>query len=265
MIDIVIRIYTPKESRDSTLTLTCQAGGVERVIGEPQTLQLPRPSQAEFAIYFIPRESSPLNALHKLRIWLTTPELQVRLWAEDEFWVGAQLPFPAIPGAHLARLVHSSPLFHIYHGSTGGAALSYTVSMDPVPYAVTGDEYLISLRYEAGGINKELCNNLRVRLSCDIHDISFIIYSTRQESEPRGSRHKFRFWIRSAVGGICQRLWAADDIWLGRSLRFETVQQGNVILARRGTSGSTTPRVDAFSDGLDLPPYSAAPHDNEFQ
>ncbi|KAG8741296.1 hypothetical protein FRC12_015714 [Ceratobasidium sp. 428] len=175
MIDIVIRIYTPKESRDSTLTLTCQAGGVERVIGEPQTLQLPRPSQAEFAIYFIPRESSPLNALHKLRIWLTTPGLQVRLWAEDEFWVGAQLPFPAIPGAHLARLVHSSPLFHIYHGSAGGAALSYTVSMDPVPYAVTGDEYLISLRYEAGGINIELCSNLRVRLSCDIHDVSFII------------------------------------------------------------------------------------------
>ncbi|KAG8723497.1 hypothetical protein FRC12_024475, partial [Ceratobasidium sp. 428] len=76
MVDIVIRIHTPKESRESTLTLTCQAGGVERVIGEPQTLQLPRPSQAEFAIYFIPRESSPLNALHKLRIWLTTPELQ---------------------------------------------------------------------------------------------------------------------------------------------------------------------------------------------
>ncbi|KAG8682994.1 hypothetical protein FRC08_014592, partial [Ceratobasidium sp. 394] len=50
MIDIVIRIHTPKESRDSTLTLTCQAGGVERIIGEPQTLQLPRPSQAEFAI-----------------------------------------------------------------------------------------------------------------------------------------------------------------------------------------------------------------------
>ncbi|KAG8747423.1 hypothetical protein FRC10_001094 [Ceratobasidium sp. 414] len=77
MVDVVIRIHTPKESRDSTLTLTCQAGGIERIIGEPQTLQLPRPSQAEFAIY-------PLNALHKLRIWLTAPELQVRLWAEDE-------------------------------------------------------------------------------------------------------------------------------------------------------------------------------------
>ncbi|KAG9122995.1 hypothetical protein FRC07_000381, partial [Ceratobasidium sp. 392] len=50
IVDIVIRIHTPKESRDSTLTLTCQAGGVERIIGEPQILQLPRPSQAEFTI-----------------------------------------------------------------------------------------------------------------------------------------------------------------------------------------------------------------------
>ncbi|KAF8607580.1 hypothetical protein BDV93DRAFT_273030 [Ceratobasidium sp. AG-I] len=260
MVDVVIRISTPKNSRDSTLTLTCQAGGVERVVGEPRTLQFSSdPSQAEFNVYFIPRESNPLDALFKFRVWLSSPGLQVRLWAEDEFWIGAQLPFPAIPGAHLGRLIHASPMFHVYQGSAGAAVLSYTVSLDPVPYAVAQDEYSVSLRYEAAGISGELCGNLRVRLSCDIKDITFIIYTLRQDSEPKGSRHKFRFWIRTATGGICQRLWAADDVWIGKALRFENVQQGTVIIARRGTSGITSLKPDAFSDPSDLPAYSAAP------
>lgn len=45
------RISTPKNSRNSTLTLTCQAGGVERVMGEPRTLQFSSdPAQAEFNV-----------------------------------------------------------------------------------------------------------------------------------------------------------------------------------------------------------------------
>lgn len=266
MVDLIIRITTPKNSRDSTLTLTCQAGGVERVMGEPQTVQFSTdPAQAEFIVYFIPRESPPLNASFKFRVWLSSPGLQVRLWAEDEFWVGAQLPFPSIPGAHLARLAHSSSLFHTYHGTVGGSALVYTVSIDQVPYAPAQDEYMISLRYESSGISRELCSNLRVRLSCGVENISFIIYSIRQNSEPKGGRHKFRFWIRSAIGGICQRLWAADDVWIGKSLQFESVQQGAVIFARRSVSGLASARADPFSDPSDLPAYSPNPPADEYQ
>ncbi|ELU37754.1 hypothetical protein AG1IA_08212 [Rhizoctonia solani AG-1 IA] len=108
MVEFIIRIVTPKDSRDSAVTLTCQAGGVERIMGEPQIVQL---------------DTNPTQ----FRVWLSSPEFQVRLWAEDEFWIGAQLPFPSIPGAHLARLTHASPLFHTYHGTVGAASLVYTV------------------------------------------------------------------------------------------------------------------------------------------
>ncbi|KAL5637099.1 hypothetical protein ACGC1H_000917 [Rhizoctonia solani] len=134
MVNFIIRIITPKDSRDSTITLTCQAGGIERIMGEPQVVQFSTdPAQTNFIIYVIPRESIPLNALFKFRVWLSSPEFQVRLWAEDEFWIGAQLPFPSIPGAHLARLSHASPLFHTYHGSVGSASLVYTVWYVPTP------------------------------------------------------------------------------------------------------------------------------------
>ncbi|KAH7343988.1 hypothetical protein B0J17DRAFT_644903 [Rhizoctonia solani] len=256
MVEFIIRILTPKDSRDSTITLTCQAGGIERIMGEPQIVQFSTdPSQANFIIYVIPRESIPLNALFKFRVWLSLPEFQVRLWAEDEFWIGAQLPFPSIPGAHLARLAHTSSLFHTYHGTVGAASLVYTVCIDRVPYAPSQDEYLITLRYTAGGITRELCGNIRVRLSCGLDNISFIIYSIRQNSEPKKGRHKFRFWIRSAVGGICQRLWAGDDMWMGKELEFES----------RATGGSSVARADPFSDPSDLPAYSPHPPADEYQ
>ncbi|KAJ1308454.1 hypothetical protein OPQ81_004158 [Rhizoctonia solani] len=265
MVDFIIRILTPKDSRDSTVTLTCQAGGIERIMGEPQVVQFSMdPSQVNFIIYVIPRESIPLDALFKFRVWLSSPEFQVRLWAEDEFWVGAQLPFPSIPGAHLARLTHASSLFHTYHGLVGAASLIYTVHIDRVPYAHTQDEYLISLRYCSGGITRELCGNVRIRVSCGLDNISFIIYSIRQNSEPRKGRHKFRLWIRSANGGVCQRLWAGDDIWMGKGLEFESVQQGTVIFAQRA-NGSSTARTDPFSDPSDLPAYSPNPPADEYQ
>ncbi|KAG8750712.1 hypothetical protein FRC11_010153, partial [Ceratobasidium sp. 423] len=51
MVDFIIRIHTPKDSRDSTLTLTCQAGGIERIMGEPQAVQFSTdPAQANFMI-----------------------------------------------------------------------------------------------------------------------------------------------------------------------------------------------------------------------
>ncbi|CAE6487327.1 unnamed protein product [Rhizoctonia solani] len=285
MVDVIIRIVTPKDSRDSTITLTCQAGGIERIMGEPQVVQFSTdPSQANFIIYVIPRESIPLNALFKFRVWLSSPEFQVRLWAEDEFWIGAQLPFPSIPGVHLARLSHASSLFHTYHGSVGSASLVYTVCIDRVPYAPTQDEYLITLRYTAGGITRELCGNIRVRLSCSLDNISFIIYSIRQNSEPRKGRHKFRLWIRSAMGGICQRLWAGDDIWMGKELEFGLVQQGSAVFAQRAANGSSglvqqgsavfaqraangssAARADPFSDPSDLPAYSPNPPADEYQ
>ncbi|CAE6456334.1 unnamed protein product [Rhizoctonia solani] len=266
MVDFIIRILTPKDSRDSMITLTCQAGGIERIMGEPQVVQFSSdPAQANFIIYIIPRESIPLNALFKFRVWLSLPEFQVRLWAEDEFWIGAQLPFPSIPGAHLARLSHASSLFHTYHGSVGSASLVYTVCIDRVPYAPTQDEYLITLRYTAGGITRELCGNTRVRLNCSLDNISFIIYSIRQNSEPKKGRHKFRLWIRSALGGICQRLWAGDDMWMGKELEFETVQQGTAVFAQRVTSGSAAARADPFSDPSDLPAYSPNPPADEYQ
>ncbi|CAE6461474.1 unnamed protein product [Rhizoctonia solani] len=266
MVEFIIRIVTPKDSRDSAVTLTCQAGGVERIMGEPQIVQLDtNPTQANFIIYVIPRESIPLNSLFKFRVWLSSPEFQVRLWAEDEFWIGAQLPFPSIPGAHLARLTHASPLFHTYHGTVGAASLVYTVCIDRVPYAPTRDEYLITLRYSAGGIGRELCSNIRLRLSCSLEEISFIIYSIRQNSEPKKGRHKFRLWVRSANGGICQRLWAGDDLCMGKDLEFQAVQQGTVIFAQRGTVTSSTARADPFSEPSDLPAYSPNPLADEYQ
>jgi hypothetical protein len=33
----------------------------------------------------IPRESPPLDASFKFRVWLSSPGLQIRLWAEDEY------------------------------------------------------------------------------------------------------------------------------------------------------------------------------------
>ncbi|CEL59360.1 hypothetical protein RSOLAG1IB_03293 [Rhizoctonia solani AG-1 IB] len=266
MVEFIIRILTPKDSRDSTITLTCQAGGIERIMGGPQVVRFDTdPKQANFIIYVIPRESIPLSALFKFRVWLSSPEFQVRLWAEDEFWIGAQLAFPSIPGAHLARLTHASSLFHTYHGSVGAASMVYTVCIDRVPYAPAQDEYLIALRYSAGGITRELCSNIRLRLSCGLDNISFIIYSVRQNSEPKKGRHKFRLWIRSATGGICQRLWAGEDLWMGKDLEFQMVQQGTVIFAQRGTIASSTARADPFSEPSDLPAYSPNPPADEYQ
>ncbi|CAE6485519.1 unnamed protein product [Rhizoctonia solani] len=161
-------------------------------------------------------------------------------------------------------LARNSP-FLPFLGSVGAASVLYTVCVDRVPYAPAQDEYLISVRYCAGGITRDLCASVRVRLSCGLDNISFIIYSIRQNSEPRKGRHKFRLWIRSAIGGICQRLWAGDDMWMGKELEFESVQQGAVTFAQRITSGPSTARADPFSDPSDLPAYSPNPPADEYQ
>ncbi|KDQ09271.1 hypothetical protein BOTBODRAFT_58768 [Botryobasidium botryosum FD-172 SS1] len=238
----IIRLQSPaKTPHEQTLTLTCEAGGVERLVCGPVQLQFAfNPDQARFHLYLVPNAS--IFASFKLRAWLITGPIQHRIFAMNELFIAHESTFPR--ELRPARKTDISNDTHIYSELMGGASVAFIVKIDEKP-AGGDDEYSISLSYEAGGITGLLCRSLPLRITCPLADVRFMIYVIQCESQPKGARHKIRLWIKSHEGA-CQKLWQKDNWWIGGNLDFSAVT--DAIVVQPGILTSTVPKLEPPSE-----------------
>jgi len=238
----IIRIQASlKNPHEQTLTLTCEGGGVERLICGPIQLQFTfNPDQAKFLLYLVPNSS--VFSSFKLRAWLISGQIQHRIFAMNELYITHESMFPR--DLRLARATDLGNDTHIYTEVVGGAHVAFIVKVDEKS-AGSEDEYSISLNYEAGGITGLLCRSLSLRITCPLADVRFMIYVIQCESQPKGARHKIRLWVKSR-DGACQKLWQKDNWWLGGDLDFSTVT--DAIIAKPGILTSTVPKLEPPSE-----------------
>ncbi|KAH7916226.1 hypothetical protein BJ138DRAFT_996226 [Hygrophoropsis aurantiaca] len=217
-------------------SLSMKAGHVERTLCETITMRLSiDPRQLDFSLFiFPPRTSLPAACLYNLRVWLKTGDIDHRLFADNDLWIGRDPDFRAIGDASFAILRNATQDMLIYQAVVGRAHVSFILRWQLVEVGL----YSLSLDYEAGGVGRMLFDNYELRLDCEPQTVSFMIYSIPISSTPAGASHRLRCWLRtpyvshSPVSSVIshptesyiyQRLWKCDDFKLGAKLNFEAL------------------------------------------
>jgi len=244
-------------SGQHTFTLSVKAGGIERTLCDPVVLKLSSgPRQLDFAAFvFPPKTSLPADCLFCLRVWLRTGQVDHRLFADNELWIGKNPDFRTISDAYFAQVTDGAPFRLVYQGLVGKALVKFTIRWD----LTDGNLYKITLEYEAGGAGRILLDDYDIRLDedCNPHTIAFVIYSVPVKSTPPNASHRLRLWIRTPVtptspsssagslpnpnpSYIYQRLWKSDEFKLGSELNFGALSSKVVM----GVHDARGPRVE---------------------
>jgi len=232
-------VPTPDKTNHHTFSLSVRVGGVHRIICKPVTLKISfDPNDLSFNVFMFPPKSSlPKNSLYSLRVWLRHEDIDHRIFAEDAIWIATDPDFDAIPDASFAHAMHVMPDRAYYEGLVGEARVQFIVKWKWLKESV----YSFSLEYEAGGVGRNLFEDLILRLDCPPQHVACHIYTIPLQSRPPGASHRIRVWLKTASmfnsdndsyqSYIYQRIWSTDDFRIGADLDFREID-GRVILGQ---------------------------------
>lgn len=89
--------------------------------------------------------SLPANCLYRLRVWLRTGQVDHRLFAEDDLWIGKDPDFRTIALASFAQFTSGAPFMLVYQGFVGKAQVAFIVRCVRVTTGMFGQALLIEL------------------------------------------------------------------------------------------------------------------------
>ncbi|RDB19784.1 hypothetical protein Hypma_012899 [Hypsizygus marmoreus] len=254
--------------------LSFKVNGVERTLGDPVVLRLQvDPRRLDFVVFVFPGKSSiPVGSLYSLRIWLRVNNVDHRIFAQDELWVGKDLDFNSIADASFVRLKNVDSKAQVYHGFIGRALVTFTIRW----HRVSDNLYKYSLDYDAGGVGGNLFEDLRLRVDGDPRTVTFLIYAVPINSTPVGASHRLRVWLKSLVNlstidsattfalpfndsYIYQRIWKSDAFKIGSRLDFESMSNKAIMgfASPEGPQTIVTTRTPPASTPRSLPEEKA--------
>jgi len=137
-----------------------------------------RPSPNDISIFQKP--SLPEGSLYCVRIWMEAgPNVQHRVFSDDDLWVARDPPFHTIEHIALTQLTPTAPIMsdthwsRVYRGFVGRAPCDFIPSLTLL--SPHDRVYSVALDYESGGVRRRIFDNIKVRLHCRLQDIQFVI------------------------------------------------------------------------------------------
>jgi hypothetical protein len=183
------------------MSLTFKAGGIEQCLGGKETVTiLVDPSTLKFHVLcvafrslsggltsylttssILPKPSLPEGSLYCVKVWMEggPDSVQHRMFSDDNLWVARNPPFHTVEHIALTRLAPVAPLIsdtywsRTYRGFVGRAQCDFIPSLTLL--SAFDRVYSVALDYESGGVRRRVFDCIKVRLSCRLEDVKFVI------------------------------------------------------------------------------------------
>ncbi|KAF8076758.1 hypothetical protein FPV67DRAFT_431212 [Lyophyllum atratum] len=105
--------------------------------------------------------------------------------------------------------------------------LQFMISVEPVSGKPSPGRYTFTLSLKANGIQRAMCEPVVMRLSVDPRQLDFVVFIFPGKSIPVGCLWSLRVWLR--VNGIDHRLFADDELWVGKDLDFHSIADASFV------------------------------------
>ena len=194
-------IEATSQTNEYDLSLTFKSGGIEQGLGGNETATiLIDPTLLKFHILYVafrpfstdlpphlipfsifPKPSLPEGSLHCVRVWMEAGpnNVQHRIFSDNNLWIARDPPFHTVSHMALAQLAPTTPIIsdaywsRTYRSFVGRAPCDFIASLTLL---TSFDRvYSVTLDYEAGAVKRRIFDNIKVRLSCRLEDIHFVI------------------------------------------------------------------------------------------
>lgn len=106
--------------------------------------------------------------------------------------------------------------------------LQFLISVEPASGKPSAGKCTFRLSFKANGIERVICNPLILKLFVDPRHLDFVVFIFPGKSSiPVGSLWSLRVWLR--VNGVDHRLFAEDELWVGKDLDFHSIADASFV------------------------------------
>ncbi|GLB34164.1 hypothetical protein LshimejAT787_0110480 [Lyophyllum shimeji] len=121
---------------------------------------------------------------------------------------------------------------YTYNLLADATPLQFMISVEPASGKPSAGNCTFRLSVKANGIERVICDPTVLKLFVDPRHLDFVVFIfPGKPSIPVGSRWSVRVWLR--VHGVDHRLFAQDELWVGKDLDFHSIADASFLRLKK--------------------------------